>query len=63
MCLPHHDLACPDTRPHHNVGELQQVEYVPLVRVCVGVVLPLHGPAPGLLPVDVVLATAAARHC
>ena len=63
MCLPHHDLTRPDTRPHHDVGELQQVEYVPLVCVGVGVVLPHHGLAPSLLPVDVVLTAAAARHC
>ena len=24
----HHDLPCPDARPHHNVGELQKVQDV-----------------------------------
>ena len=41
ISMRHHDLTGPDTRPHHDVGELQQVEYVSLVRVCTGGVLPL----------------------
>ena len=64
--MPDHDLARADAGPHHDVGELQQVEDVSLVAVAG----PGRGllqravarPPPSLGPRDVVLAAAAARH-
>ena len=57
--MVHHNLACANTSPDHHIGELQQVQDVPLVRVTG------HVPRPSARhphPVDVVLAAAAAGH-